>query len=244
MSQEKFIVNMAEGQTRAELVIRQLTESNELKVKPPELICIAGVPGTIARFLEQRVSLLNQKECHILVNREKLRIGLHIDEKNPHGSDYVEDKLEYHHKLIEFGINTGKKWEPNDLGHFFKLNRVYFLDRAENMALVSALKGFEAKVAVSIEKVKNESGSFADNYSGAVTSNLPGAFKLNLPVFKGASPESLEVEFWAHVNGRDVSLELVSAGAVQIMEESRDRIFDAEISKIEEVAGDIAILEQ
>lgn len=244
MKPEKININPPTGAEKIEVVFRETNSVNELEVKAPLKIALIGVPGSIATFLAKRVSLLDQKECHVVVNREKLSMMLVINESDFYNSGSVTDKLEYHHKLKEFGINLGKTWEPNLLGQFFKLNRVYFEDRTENMTVVAALKDFKAKVGVSIEKMKNESGSFADNYSGAVTSNLPGSFKLNIPVFKGMPKESLEVEFFAHVNGRDVELELMSPGAVQTLEEVRDSVFDMQITSIREIAPDIPIIEQ
>jgi hypothetical protein len=39
----------------------------------------------------------------------------------------VTGELMQNPKFIEFGINTGKFWEPNEFGQFFKMNRAFFL---------------------------------------------------------------------------------------------------------------------
>ena len=83
------------------------------------------------------------------------------------------------------------------------------------MKLVTELKNFEATVNSKVEKQKSEKGDFKDNYSGVVMSNLPEAFTLQIPIFKGMPAETIEVEFYASVNGRDVTLQLVSPGACQ-----------------------------
>lgn len=89
--------------------------------------------------------------------------------------------------------------------------------------LVSTLKNFKAKVNQDIERSKEENGSKTDNYSQVVDSNLPKSFKLNIPLFKGFACEEIEVEIYADVDGRDVSLSLVSAGANEAIEEYKTR---------------------
>ena len=75
-------------------------------------------------------------------------------------------------------------------------------------------------------------------------SNLPEAFTLQLPIFKGMPAESIEVEFYASVNGRDVALQLVSPGACQLLEDLRDKVIGDEVEKIRELSPEIAIIEQ
>ena len=243
MEEQKINVVFQPGVEKAELIIRELNEENVLPVKKPIPVAVIGVPGTIRNFLDKRIGELNQKKCHVIVCRDANSITLIINESDEYNKGSVVDKLQYHPKLIEFGINMKKAWEPIELSQFFKMNRSFFLDRSENMSIVNTLKNLKTTVDVSIEKMKEENGSFADNYSGVVTSNLPGEFKLNIPVFKGSARETLEVEIWATVNGRDVSLQLVSPSAVAFMEEERDKLLDFQKERIMEKAPDTAIME-
>ena len=126
---------------------------------------------------------------------------------------------------------------------FFKVHRAFFKDKSENMMLVSTLKNFKAKVNQDIERSKEENGSKTDNYSQVVDSNLPKSFKLNIPLFKGFACEEIEVEIYADVDGRDVSLSLVSAGANETIEEYKNKVIDAQIEAIKGVAPDIVIIE-
>ena len=56
--------------------------------------------------------------------------------------------------------------------------------------------------------------------------------------------ETIEVEFYASVNGRDVTLQLVSPGGCQLLEDLRDRIIDVQVARIRELSPEIAIIEQ
>ncbi len=247
MSEEKFNINLAPGMEKAEVIVRELKEENALQVKAPVKVDLTGVIGSPFEFLTKRLDQedqINQKRCHILVNRQELTIKLITNEHDEYETGKVKGVLSQHPKFKEFGINLEKEWEPNQLGQFFKMNRYFFVDRTENMELVTVLLNFEAKVNTTIEKQKSEGGDFKDNYSGAVTSNLPGKFKLKIPLFKGREAEELEVEFYASINGRSVLLQLYSPEANQALEDIRDEVIDEQILAIRELAPDIAIIEQ
>ncbi len=167
---------------------------------------------------------------------------LTIDETNYYRTQ-INGVLCFSKEMLEFGVNTGKEWEPIKLSQFFKMHRAFFKDKAENMTLVSTLKNFKAKVNQDIERSKEENGSKVDNYSQVVDSNLPKSFKLNIPLFKGFACEEIEVEIYADVDGRDVSLSLVSAGANEAIEEYKNNVIDGQIEAIKGVAPDIVIIE-
>lgn len=246
MQTEKLQINFAEGIQVAEVIIREVNSVNELPVKPPLKTSIAGTIGALVEFLTQRrdqPDQVNQKRCHILVDREAMSMILTINEDDQYNTGEVIGRLVQHPKFVEFGINSGKEWEPNELGQFMKMNRAYFVDKAGSMKLVSELKNFNANVSSKVEKQRVESGDFKDNYSGIVTSNLPESFKLNIPLFKGNQPEEIEVEFYASINGRVVSLQLFSPGASQAIDEIRDTIIDDQIIAIKALAPFIAVIE-
>lgn len=123
------------------------------------------------------------------------------------------------------------------------MHRAFFTDKSQNMMLVSTLKCFKAKVNQDIERSKEENGSKVDNYSQVVDSNLPKSFKLNIPLFKGFANEEIEVEIYADVDGRDVSLSLVSAGANEAIEEYKNKVIDEQLDAIRQIAPGIVIVE-
>jgi hypothetical protein len=247
MQNEKLQINFAESVQVAEVIIREVNSVNELPVKAPVKTSISGTIAAVEEFINKRrdqPEQLNQKRCYILIDREAMTMTLHVNENDEYNRGTVTGKLVQHPKFVEFGVNSGKEWEPNQLGQFIKMNRGYFLDKAGSMKLVSDLKNFNANVSSKVEKQRAESGDFKDNYSGIVTSNLPESFKLNIPLFKGNQPEEIEVEFYASINGRVVSLQLFSPGASQAIDEVRDTIIDEQIMAIKELSPYIAIIEQ
>lgn len=81
------------------------------------------------------------------------------------------------------------------------------------------------------------------NFAQVVNSNLPDSFTIQMPIFKGMPAETIEVETFAQVNGREVAFVLLSPGAQAILEDLRDKVIDDEIAKIKDIAPEIAIIE-
>ena len=228
--------------TPIEVVLREGEAPELLEIKEPERVVISGTIDTPFRWLEKRIELINQKASNIIVNRDVMGIALTVDETNYYQSD-IRGELKTSKEMMEFGINTEKKWEPIKLSKFVNMHRAFFTDKSQNMMLVSTLKNFKAKVNQDIERSKEENGSKVDNYSQVVDSNLPKSFKLNIPLFKGFACEEIEVEIYADVDGRDVTLSLVSAGANEAIEEYKNKVIDEQLDAIRQIAPDIVIIE-
>ena len=220
---------------------------NELPVKKPVVIELAGTIVSPFEFLSKRYdqpNQINQKRCHVIVNRSDISINLIFNENDAYNRGTVSGKLEFNPKFIEFGINTGKTWTPTELGLFFKMNRAFFTTKEDNMKLVTQLMNFTATVNNNIERSAKESGDRTDVFVQTVNSNLPKSFNLAIPVFKGSKPETIEVETFAQIDGRTVSFTLLSPGAQAVMEEMRDNVIDEQIKLISDLCPDIAIIEQ
>ena len=220
-----------------EVVLREGEAPVALDPKEQERVVINGTIDAPLRWLEKRVELINQKATNIIVNRDKMGLALTIDETNYYQTE-INGILQPSKEMQKFGINVEKKWEPIKLSKFIKMHRAFFTDKSQNMMLVSTLKNFKAKVNQDIERSKEENGSKVDNYSQVVDSNLPKSFKLNIPLC-----EEIEVEIYADVDGRDVSLSLVSAGANEAIEEYKNKVIDVQLDAIRQIAPDIVIVE-
>ena len=240
-------VNFAPGQTSAELVIREVGNENpyKLPVKEPLNLNVKGVITCIYAFLEKRwcTEQIDKEHTHIQVNRDKLTVTLVTNENDERKMQTIVGSIQLSRKFTEFHINDGKLWKPVRLGDFFRINRSYFETKEKNMDLVNLLKSFSAKVQTTIKKELSDNGSVTDNYEKAVDSNLPSSFLINVPIFKGAEPEKLSIETIANVEGNTALLTLISADAECIIEESRDKIINAELDKIRKLCPEIPIME-
>jgi hypothetical protein len=247
MENEKMQINLAPGMESATIKVIELDKENVLPVLEPLKVGLNGTIGSVAEFLTKRKSepeQINQKRCHILVDREKMTIILITNETDGRNKAEVKGALAMYPKFVEFGINTYKTWEPAQLSRFIKMNRAFFTDVTYNMELVSILKNFKASVESKMEKNKEDNGSRTDNYSQVVNSNLPAAFNLNIPIFKGRSAEVIEVEIIADVDGRNIRLSLCSPGAEVVIEQERNKAIDEQLKIIRGLAPEIAIIEQ
>lgn len=243
----KYNFNLPAGSEKAEIVVREVDEVNELPVKEPVKIDINGTFGAITAFLDKRWNAsdnqIDHNRSHLIVDRDHMTITLITNEHDAYNRGQVKGTLQFSRQYKEFAINTNTTREPAEMAQFFKMYKSCFADKTQNMELVSVLKNYKANIAVKIEREVKENGSFKDNYAGVVNSNLPSGFTLEIPIFKGQKSERIDVEFYAKIDGREVALALCSPGAMEIVEEVRDRYFDDEITKIKAVAPDLTIVE-
>lgn len=250
MDIEKMNINIANAMPKTQVILRHVEGEDPtiLPAKEPAKLDVKkGTIGVIAEFLQKRWNMDDQikhDRTHLKVYREECRMELVTNEDSDRYTQKIEGVLQFSRQYETFGINNAEKgWDPIDLGQFFKFYKTYFEDKSENMKLVSELKAFKATVNTSIDRYVKENGSVQDNYSAIVDSSLPQAFTIHIPIFKGESPESLNVEIYSKVSGRDVTLYLMSSDAISTIEDVRDRRIDSELDKIREIAPEIPILE-
>lgn len=247
MQNEKMQINLDKDCQKAEVVIREVDKVNELPVLEPEKVNISGTITSIFSFLEKRWECegqINHEHTHIIVDRDNLSMTLVANETDARNKMVIVGKLQLSRQFMEFHINDGYAWEPLVLSQFIKMNRAYFSNRDENMKLVSVFKNFKAKVNTDYERDRKENGSFTDNYSQIVDSNMPDRFSVVLPVFKGTEAQSVEVETYATIDGHDVTVQLVSPGAQEVVNRTLDAIIDEQIAAIREIAPEIPFIEK
>lgn len=247
MQNEKMQINLDKDCQKAEVVIREVDKVNELPVLEPEKVNISGTITSIFSFLEKRWECegqINHEHTHIIVDRNNLSMTLVANETDARNKMVIVGKLQLSRQFMEFHINDGYAWEPLVLSQFIKMNRAYFSNRDENMKLVSVFKNFKAKVNTDYERDRKENGSFTDNYSQIVDSNMPDRFSVVLPIFKGTEAQSVEVETYATIDGHDVTVQLVSPGAQEVVDRTLDAIIDEQIAAIREIAPEIPFIEK
>lgn len=249
MNAENFNVTFPEGKDKVEIVLREVNDEvkHELPVREPSKVEIAGQITAPFDFLEKRWNAedgqIDHNRTHLLVNRDALRMTLIVNETDERNLKKIVGSVTLSRQYVGFGINTDKEFDPIDLGNFFRINRTYFDSKDDNMALVTLLKSFKAKIQTDVEREIKDNGSVTDVYKKVVDSNLPKSFFVKIPIFKGTDPERIEIEIIATVNGRDVSLSLISPDAASIVEDVRDKLIDGQIEKIREIAPEIPIIE-
>ena len=247
MEIENININATENNGKpVEVILREGKAAPELEPKAPVKTNLSGTIGTVVEYLTKRINAKQflQKDCHIIVDREKVSIELVINEADEYKRGNIKGELAFNPSFLKFGINDpSTTWQPAELGLFCKMNRAFFADPKENMTLVTTLMNFKADVNVKMERSLAENGNRTDNFAQVVNSNLPGKFNLKIAIFKGMPAENLEVETFAKIDGREVAFVLLSPCANQTLEDLRNKVIDEELVKINEIAPEIAIIE-
>ena len=244
MFEEKpIVVNMAEGQNTLTILTGDAPE--QLDVLAPVKVDLTGTIEAPLNWLEKRVGDIDQHKAHVVVNRDKLQIMLVINEDDPYTNGKIVGELKYSEIFLKLGINSDKQWQPEVLSRFLKLNRSLFLDKTENMKVVTALKQIETKVEQAVSRERQENGNVGLSFKQQVAnSNIPERFTLKIPVFSGGSYTEVAVETFVTIDGAQISIALQSAAANDVIEYSKDITIGDVVAKIREIAPEIAIIEQ
>ena len=129
METEKLNINFADGENVKELIIRETSHVNEpLPILEPLELNIVGTIAAPFSFLEKRYEdpQIPVNRSHVIIDRDHLSITLVCNERDAREKQTVTGKIELSRQFLQFGINQGKMWEPEDLGQFFRINRSYF----------------------------------------------------------------------------------------------------------------------
>lgn len=239
---QPIVVNLPEGQNT--LTLLQGDAPEQLDHLAPIKVDINGTIDAPLRWLEKRIVDIDQHKAYLLVNRDAMTVTLTINESDPYNNGKVKGSLKLSDIYRSLGINTTKNWQPETLGQFLKLNRTYFINKDENRDVVNALKSFNAKVDQTVQRETKENGNRALSFRQAVDSNIPAAFRLRIPIFSGEAPSEIEVETYATIDGAEVTINLISAGAVDTVEDVKQNKLGVILNQIRAIAPDMVIIEQ
>lgn len=243
LEQNPIVVNMAEGQNTLTILTGDAPE--QLDVLAPVKVDLMGTIEAPLNWIEKRVGDIDQHKAHVVVNRDKLQIMLVINEDDPYTNGKIVGELKYSEIFLKLGINSDKQWQPEVLSRFLKLNRSLFLDKTENMKVVTALKQIETKVEQAVSRERQENGNVGLSFKQQVAnSNIPEQFTLKIPVFSGGDYTEVAVETFVTIDGAQISIALQSAAANDVIEYSKDITIGDVVAKIREIAPEIAIIEQ
>lgn len=236
MKKENIKIEVKEGVQM--LVIR---EDAPAIVHDKNVISVTGVIDSALRYIEKRLSRIDQLSAMIFINRDQLKISLIVDEEN-HYRATVSGSMKINPDFIKFKINTGESRNTHELAEFIKMNRSFFDSRDAAMNLVTKLRNFTAKVEKELENSINQKGDRKVLVSQVVESNIPESFSLSIPLIQGGKKEKIIVEVVVAPN--DYSCTLVSPDAKETLDYLRDTIIDEQIQAIKAIAPEIVMIEQ
>lgn len=254
------------GEKPIEIIYREDNPAKHLDpIEPtmPDAVNIEGIISTPLEWLKQRAHLYDMKQCHVIVEREKAKIRLVVNEsgykpgysesilpaiKVEHimPSSTITGSVEYSDVFNKLHINDDYFVDPIKLAKFFRMNRVLFSDPKEGMGLVTALKKVQATISGNYEKAQelHTKISKTEYMSQEVTHNLPEHFTLTFNIFKGSPKERFDVEIDADVIDGRIAVQLVSPAVNDANEEARDKLLNEQIEEIKKLCPDLLIVEK
>jgi len=236
MSQENQInVKLEEGVQTVEVLTGPAKNHSY-----PKRVKINGILTAPYSYLEKRVNKIDQKQCMLIVDRDKGSLEFVLNENSEY-SDNIKGELKLNPDFLKFGINSGKSYTTLELAEMIKMNRFFFAETSVALKLISTLKDFKAKVDKAVEQRSDGRGNDRSLFEQAVSSNVPESFNMHLPVFKGQEPKAFEVEI--SINGRDLSCSLISPQINDIINEVKNKAIDEQLESIKEIAPELAIIE-
>ena len=248
MEEEKVVtVNIENytGEKPIEVIVRKGEAAKAVDPLPEKEPLKCNLSGTIdapANWLEKRASELDSKAIYAIVDREKLSIGLVVNETDARNKRTIVGKAEMSEVYKDFRINDNDGWEPSKLGQFVRLHRAFFEESKVATELVAKLKKFSANVQSKLAKEQDRNGSMKVAYEQEVTSNLPTSFKVNIPIFKGEEKRLIEVEVDHYIQGADCYLQLFSPDALDVVENTTENLLRAEVERLQKAVPDIVVI--
>lgn len=253
MEDQKVIVNLPEGfnQESFNLVVRNGEAPSQLDEMRPRKVSITGCINSVSTYLGKKCQSDNFKDLGensvVYVDREEGTIELEAYMYDEYKHHIVRGGIALAEEFLTLGVNDrASVWRPFKLADYFRLHRYLFVDRSENMRLVTELKSFEGKVNIAVKKMEDvKTGSRSSAINMAVDSTLPKEpFSLRLPIIKGLPIEDIQVELMAIVNGEEIGLSIESAGAIELLESIKDDLITQEIDYICSFYNDLVIIEK
>lgn len=189
----------------------------------PKPISVKGDIMAIRSFVESRKPQASKTRCEYSFSPPFVRVITNegkMDEYSVTGQlELAED-----YKLI-MGVHS----DPTALGELLRKKRRYFTDPVDGSKLITALKGFKAKVDKEVENsVDKRAGAYKNAVERMVSSNLPETVKMQMEIVKGVAPVEFMVDIYVDVRDNGISIQLESIEA----EEYTVKIVEHEIETV------------
>ena len=223
---DKINVNLPEGTN--ELVIRH-GEAKEIEY--PQTINISGIITSPGDWWQKKSR--DVTDSHVIVYDKSISLIIH--EHDLFGQEVINGTIQSFKELEKFQINGNKRYSTKELSRFLKFNRMYFLDRDENMEIVSKLQKFRAKVTQEIEDGNDFKGNKKYLFEQKVTHELGLLeFTLYIPIFKGENPVSFKVEIGFDITDGSTTLFLESVELKELEQSIAKQLIEDQIKRFPE----------
>lgn len=243
MENQKVIVNLPEGFNQSEFTLN-IREGEAPKQMDADVIKPVSIHGSDLQGIVSAVMQLTENDpcvgnqMILTMDKDKGQMSLVAYPTSSVHKFTIDGGVEYSKIIDILGINKdGVSWIPEKLADVLKENRHVFENPTEGMAVVSALKKLVVTSNVQFEKIaEDQKGSNSSVFSQIVESNIPqNVVMLKTSLFKGFGSDTFGIEFYTHVQGKEVKIDVKSFDLNSL----RDNIIDDLFSKVSEQILDL-----
>lgn len=209
--------------------------------KHPKSIKISGRLSAPFDFLEKKdkETQYNVYYSHLIIDKDKMSLELHLDEKSPHCEDIITGSLSEDAQLSDWSINSEKRWSVKDFIKFLRARKYFFKDPSQHGKLIESLQKWNISFERVIQEENNNSGNSISKLETKVSeASLNTKFTLSIPIYKGYEKCEFDVEIGFDPKSASVDLFLVSSELFELKMIERDRIFKSELTRFSKIGFD------
>ena len=222
--ENKVTINPIMGESK---VILHLLEGTAPEPINPTAAKFTGNIHAVKDYLaakEKHGSVL--ETAVILFNTTGLVIALEDNPQSPL-NNVITGKLEVHPKITEFGINSDKRFDSEQLKKIIKLHPHLFVSKESHAAFLRQLGNFKAKIERDLENSKDtRGGSKNQNNTQVLNLEIEEVFKMKCPLFKGGESVEFEVSVCYEVSGSGISFYFESPDVIIKSQDMANKEFE------------------
>lgn len=217
------------------LTILEGNSRPELPLIAPNKVHLSGTISAPSEFYKKRKALHNLEKCHVVYSMVEGKIKLIVDENYATENYEITGKLEKNPEFSKFQINGAATLDPSEMMKLLKFNRIYFVDKADNSKIVTALSTFKAKVTQEFEKMDDQRGIAKSALESKIEHDLQESFILEIGIFKGQPKSKFKVNVCLEVRNGQVKVYLESVELQDLEKEMLEKIILAELKNFEDI---------
>ena len=216
--------------TEKEIIIREGEAAN---VYDPEQIVLSGIISAPADFATARKSTFNPLKVNVVADYTVKVITLTVNEDSKFKT-IVTGKLEDFPELKEMCINGKKQFTHKELLDLIKFKGSFFKNKEQHIAMITALKKFDAKVQQEFENANDYKGAMATKKVVDIKTNLGLEFSLAIPMFTGGEVTTFLVDICVDINNGGVIFWLESVELHDLQTKALETEFEKQLLRLKD----------
>lgn len=213
-------------------------QSLDPKETASKSINIVGTLPAPFQFLSGKKALAGDVDnIHLKIFNADGKIELVVQDQNPYTTHTIVGKLTEDTRLLEWAINSTKRWSVRDFVNFIKARRFHFTQGDDCTKMIGSLNNWNAKIETIIQEHRDDkTGASLSHLEKRVEKEkgLVDSFSLTLPIFQGYPKLSFKVEIGVEPTANSVQLFLMSEDLFRFIDENREALMQKELKNFDQ----------